>query len=483
MNIRKITISMLLVLSMAFTFMPAMTYEALAADTEWGAWSAWQDGSVSASDTRQVETRKVVASYNMETYVYSDSGSASGRGYWPHTTANTLRNHVVETWPKEWVDSARWVISANSYYDSPDNNNCDGMVHDATAYVCVHGQNHDYVPFFIVGSNYKTQYRYRDAVVKPEPSQPSGGSTIPTPSEGSSASSGSTAQAKKSAVKAPKATYITKIKKSKNTCTVTWKKRSCSGYIVRYSTSSTFKNAKKKTVKGKSKTSCKLKGLSSGKKYYIQVCTYKLSGGKKICSKWSAAKSVKIKGAKAAKEVVSTPDGQVFDVIVSGKYAYCAAGKKLVRVTLKTGKKKVLDYCEEAPVSGEIFNIFKKGNYIYYQRDVGIGNDLYRVSITGKNKKRLVHDTEYRYGGYKPVNNKIYYYYIWGSGVYLYDCRCMNPDGTGKDGIAASTYGKDPIHKESNVKGYRLSLKRLGDDNNYREVWSLKKPNKKSIKL
>ncbi len=130
-----------------------------------GPWSAWSTTAVSATDNRQVQTQQAIVSYAMESWVYTDSSSASGRGYWPSSVSGlTLRIHHSETWPKEWVDSARWVIAANTYYDSPDNNNCDGMVHNATAYVCVHGQGHDYVPFFIKGTNYETQYRYRDRI-------------------------------------------------------------------------------------------------------------------------------------------------------------------------------------------------------------------------------------------------------------------------------------------------------------------------------
>ena len=158
-----VCIAFLLITCMAF---PIDAYaDFTLSSNEWGEWSSWQDEAVSGSSDRQVETRDVIDSYTMETWVYSDSSSKSWRGYWPHSTGNTLRNHAVETWPKEWVDSARWVIAANTYYDSPDNDNCDGMVHDATAYVCVHGQGHDYVPFFIVGTNYKKQYRYRDKKV------------------------------------------------------------------------------------------------------------------------------------------------------------------------------------------------------------------------------------------------------------------------------------------------------------------------------
>ena len=69
------------------------------------------------------------------------------------------------------------------------------------------------------------------------------------------------------------------------------------GYQIQYSTSSKFAKGKTKTVKVKttkalSKT---IKGLKSGKKYYVRVRAYKTSGKKTVYSKFTAVKSVKIK--------------------------------------------------------------------------------------------------------------------------------------------------------------------------------------------
>ena len=48
-------------------FIPATGAAILAAD-EWGPWSQWQDGAISASASRQVETRSVVVGYHMVLY-------------------------------------------------------------------------------------------------------------------------------------------------------------------------------------------------------------------------------------------------------------------------------------------------------------------------------------------------------------------------------------------------------------------------------
>lgn len=43
------------------------------------------------------------------------------------------------------------------------------------------------------------------------------------------------------------------------------------------------------------RTSKTIKKLTSKKKYYVRIRTYKKSGGEKIYSKWSKSKSVKVK--------------------------------------------------------------------------------------------------------------------------------------------------------------------------------------------
>ena len=69
------------------------------------------------------------------------------------------------------------------------------------------------------------------------------------------------------------------------------------GYQVQYSTSKKFtkkttKAVKVATKKGLNKT---VKGLKSGKKYYVRVRAYKMNGKKTVYSAWTAKKSVKVK--------------------------------------------------------------------------------------------------------------------------------------------------------------------------------------------
>lgn len=96
---------------------------------------------------------------------------------------------------------------------------------------------------------------------------------------------------------APKGTSISKLSAKKKGFTVKWKKQksNTSGYVVRYSTSSKMKNAKTVYVSGNGKTSKSISSLKKGKKYYVQVATYKSVKGTKIVSKYSKTKTVKAK--------------------------------------------------------------------------------------------------------------------------------------------------------------------------------------------
>lgn len=93
----------------------------------------------------------------------------------------------------------------------------------------------------------------------------------------------------------PKATAIAKLTPAKKAFTVKWKKKSCTGYQIRYSLKSSMASAKKVTVKKASTLSKKIRKLKSRKKYYVQVRTYKTVKGTKYYSRWSKKKAVKTK--------------------------------------------------------------------------------------------------------------------------------------------------------------------------------------------
>lgn len=94
----------------------------------------------------------------------------------------------------------------------------------------------------------------------------------------------------------PKKPSLKSVKGKKKSLVVKWKKVSgVSGYKIRYSTSKSMKGTKKyKTIKG-SKVKTTIKNLKSGKRYYVQVQSYKKYSGKTMRSSWSKVKSAQVK--------------------------------------------------------------------------------------------------------------------------------------------------------------------------------------------
>ena len=99
--------------------------------------------------------------------------------------------------------------------------------------------------------------------------------------------------AKKVTVKKP---ALKKVKAGKRSFKALWKKvKNASGYQIQYSLKKNMKKSKKITVKGKKKTKRTVKKLKKNKKYYVRVRAYKVVNGKKVYSKWSKKKAVRIK--------------------------------------------------------------------------------------------------------------------------------------------------------------------------------------------
>ena len=82
---------------------------------------------------------------------------------------------------------------------------------------------------------------------------------------------------------------------AKKQATVSWTAaKSISRYQIYYSQRSDMKNAKHITAKSSAKSAV-LKNLTSKKKYYVRIRTYKTVSGKKYYSTWSSVKSVTVK--------------------------------------------------------------------------------------------------------------------------------------------------------------------------------------------
>ena len=91
------------------------------------------------------------------------------------------------------------------------------------------------------------------------------------------------------------ATKLSLKSKTKGQVTVSWTPaKSISGYQIYYSTYSNLKGAKYITAKNTAR-SATLKKLTSKKKYYVRIRTYKTVNGQKYYSSWSSIKSVKVK--------------------------------------------------------------------------------------------------------------------------------------------------------------------------------------------
>ena len=76
---------------------------------------------------------------------------------------------------------------------------------------------------------------------------------------------------------------------------LTWVKRTnATGYIIQYSTSSTFDSAKTVRIDKYTTVSTTIGNLVKGKKYYVRIKTFKTVSGTKYYSGWSEVMSVKI---------------------------------------------------------------------------------------------------------------------------------------------------------------------------------------------
>lgn len=95
----------------------------------------------------------------------------------------------------------------------------------------------------------------------------------------------------------PKATRLTRVSSpSKGRMKVSWKRISgVTGYQIRYSMRSNMTKGRTLSVKGYRTISKTIRGLRKGKRYYVQVRTYKKVGRKSYYSNWSSKKKIIIR--------------------------------------------------------------------------------------------------------------------------------------------------------------------------------------------
>lgn len=128
---------------------------------QYGGWSSWSTTPAYASSTRQVETRRVIVSYDIEG---NCCGNSSGqRCYLKYMQSGyTLRLHYDRRTVSA-SDLNSWARYAQgSYYQYASNVN-GYIIGPGTAYI----DPYQHVPYFIVAENYGTEYRYRDRVYTP----------------------------------------------------------------------------------------------------------------------------------------------------------------------------------------------------------------------------------------------------------------------------------------------------------------------------
>ncbi|MCM1115106.1 MAG: leucine-rich repeat protein [Clostridium sp.] len=130
-------------------------YDTKSAWSDYGSWSGWQDSSVSSSDSRQVETQKVVASYNYKTvYHYYYYSTAKTNGNTSYTKSSSYPNKYTVTFDKALPKTSEGTKVPKQKYKWSNH-------HGTGKYMFVYADD-PYTTKEVTSTNYKTQYRYRD---------------------------------------------------------------------------------------------------------------------------------------------------------------------------------------------------------------------------------------------------------------------------------------------------------------------------------
>ena len=138
----------------------------------------------------------------------------------------------------------------------------------------------------------------------------------------------------------PKKTSLSSVKGTKSSITVKWKKQSkqTSGYQIQYTTDKKFKKGVKTTTVSSYKTASKtIKKLSTNKKYYVRIRTYKKVGRTKYYSGWSSAKSVNV-GKPHTHKYTSSVTKQPTCTKTGIRTYKCSCGAKYTKSIRATGK-------------------------------------------------------------------------------------------------------------------------------------------------
>jgi len=107
-------------------------------------------------------------------------------------------------------------------------------------------------------------------------------------------------------------TNITSISAQPTSFNITWKKEATAGgYQIQYSTNSNFPsdNCTYLYIDGTNSTSKTVKGLKTGKTYYVRIRTRKVVSGKRYYSVFSSTKSIKLSPVSVSSVTITDPKG------------------------------------------------------------------------------------------------------------------------------------------------------------------------------
>ena len=213
----------------------------------------------------------------------------------------------------------------------------------------------------------------------------------------------------------PSATQITSIKAIDNGFKVKWKKKSCTGYQIQYSTSKKFAKKGTKVLKvNKAKTTSKtVKKLKAKKKYYVRVRTYKTVKKKKYYSKWSAKYSVTTKAKKkSSSSSSSVPTIKSISYLDKG-YGFKLTWNKVSKaygyeIQYSTDKNfsDVYDKDTAYPYLGHYLEVGKNKNSVNFKIDEKdpAGDETWYVRIRAKKNQGSL-TTKVKYTGWSKTTS------------------------------------------------------------------------------
>lgn len=159
----------------------------------------------------------------------------------------------------------------------------------------------------------------------------------------------------------------------------------------------------------------------------------------------------------------NTVTSKMYEIYVTGNYAFVSCGSGIYRVKLKKGKPVAKKRIYKSGKKLSTANLIVKGKYVYFKN---FGNKagqeyLYRVKKGGGDAVELASMGEFSEVAFK--DNQIYYSYPGetdDNGMVLVTIKkVMNLDGTGLEDTDTEAIEKD---KYKNKKGYKFAYKPKG---------------------